>query len=242
MLIQNTLESLATLRLHGMAEAFERQRASSSLQDLPFEDRFSMLVDAEMSRRESGRMARLLKSARLKVSATPEDVDFRAERGLDKRKFSALLNCDWIGSQHLVVTGPTGVGKTWLTCALGHQAIRKGMPVLYRRFSKLLEEFEVCRADGSLPKLRAQLAKARMLIIDDWGLTTLGTRQRQDLFDLVDDCHGNSSLVLTSQLPTEKWHDYIGDPTIADAVLDRVLHGAHQIELKGESMRKQSKR
>jgi len=242
MLIENTFEVLRRLRLHGMAEAFERQRASSTLQDLPFDDRFSMLVDAEHSQREGRRMARLLKSAQMKISAAPEDVDFRTARGLDKRKFSSLLGCDWIASaQHLIVTGPTGVGKTWLTCALGQQAVRKGLPVAYRRFSRLLEEFEISRADGSLPKLRQQLAKVRLLILDDWGLAPLGARHRQDLLDLVDDCHGAVSLAFTSQLPVEKWHDYIGDPTIADAVLDRVVHAAHRIELKGESMRKSVK-
>lgn len=242
MLIENTLNTLIKLRLHGMAEAFERQRASSTLQELPFDDRFSMLVDAEYSRRDNRRMARLLKSAQMKVSASPEDVDFRAARGLDKRKFSTLLSCDWINlAQHLILTGPTGVGKTWLTCALGQQAIRKGLPVLYRRFSRLLEELEISRADGSLPKLRSQLAKTRLLILDDWGLAPLDARRRQDLLDLIDDCHGAVSLAFTSQLPVDKWHDYIGDPTIADAILDRIIHSAHRIELKGESLRKPSK-
>lgn len=130
------------------------------------------------------------------------------------------------------------MGKTWLACALGHQAVRKGLPVAYRRFSRLLEEFEISRADGSLPRLRQQLSKVRLLILDDWGLAPLGARHRQDLLDLVDDCHGAISLAFTSQLPVEKWHDYIGDPTIADAVLDRVVHAAHRIELKGDSMRR----
>lgn len=239
MLIENTLATLRALRLGGMAAAFERQRLSTDLQALSFEDRFSMLVDAERESRDAKRISRLSKNARFKANACAENIDYRADRGLDRRKVNSLLTCDWIEQrQHLIITGPTGAGKTWFACALGNQAVRHGMPVLYRRFARLLEDFEIAREDGSLIKLRTQLSKVRLLILDDWGITPLTSRNRQDLLEIVDDCTGNVSIAITAQLPIAKWHDYIGDPTLADAILDRLVHSAHRIELKGESMRK----
>ncbi len=239
MLIQPTLETLRSLKLQAMAAALEQQMLNASLQTLPFEERFSMLVDAEKHARDNRRLGRLLKNARLKAGASPEDVDYKASRGLDRRQFQLLLSCDWIEHhQHLIITGPTGVGKTWLSCALGQQAIRRGYPVLYRRFSRLLEEIEIARADGSLPKLRSLLSRLRLLILDDWGIGTLTARNRQDLLDVIDDCGGNCSIAITAQLPVNAWHDYLGEPTVADAILDRVVHSAHQVVLKGESLRK----
>lgn len=239
MLIEHTIATLRSLRLGGMADAFEHQRSNASLQELSFEDRFSMLVDAEKAARESKRLSRLTMNAKFKAAACPEDIDYRTDRGLDKQRMASLLSCDWIvQNQHLLVSGPTGVGKTWLVCAVGNQAIRLGMPVLYKRFVRLLEEFEIAREDGSLPKLRAQLAKARLLILDDWGIAPLTPRNRQDLFEIIEDRTGSGSLAITAQLPVIKWHDYIGDPTLADAILDRLVHSAHRIELKGESMRR----
>lgn len=239
MLTEQTLNTLQALRLNGMVAALQNQRQSAALQELSFEERLAMLVEAEQAARDTRRLTRLLKRARLKVAATPEDVDYRAPRGLDKRKFAALLICDWIRQhQHVIFTGPTGVGKTWLACALGQQATRLGVPVIYKRCARLLEELEIGRGDGSLLKLRGELAKAGLIILDDWGLAPLNSRQRQDLLELVDDCSAQTSLVITSQLPVEQWHDFIGEPTIADAILDRIVHAAHRFELKGESLRR----
>ena len=240
MLIQQTLQGLRTLRLNAMADAFEQQRGNPTLQDLPFEDRLAMLVDHERQARESRRIGRLLKTARLKASdAAVEDIDFRASRGVDQRQLTALMNCDWASKgQNLIFTGPTGVGKTWLACAYANSAARRGLPVLYRRLPRLLEEMEIAREDGSLLKLRQQLARTRVLVLDDWGVCTLTNQGRQDLLEIVDDRVGTLSTVITSQLPVSDWHGYLGEPTLADAILDRLVHAAHRIALKGESMRK----
>ena len=240
MLIQQTIQGLRNLRLNAMAEAFEQQRGNPALQDLPFEDRLAMLVDHERQARESRRVSRLLKTARLKAGdAAVEDIDFRASRGLDKRQMTALMSCDWATQgQNLIFTGPTGVGKTWLACAYANQAARRGLPVLYRRLPRLLEEMEIAREDGSLHRLRHQLARTRVLVLDDWGVCTLSNQGRQDLLEIVDDRVATLSTVITSQLPISDWHAYLGDPTLADAIMDRLVHAAHHIPLKGESMRK----
>lgn len=242
MLTNQTRQALATLRMPGMAQAYEDQLNNPSVQSMGFDDRFGLIVDAEIAMRENRRVGRLLKSAKLKApNACPEDIDFSAKRGIDKRQVMDLLGCQWIHrGQHVVITGPTGTGKTWLGCALGREAARKGLTVAYQRMPRLLEDMEVAHADGSLPALRTKLAKARLLILDDWGVMPITDRGRQNLLEVIDDRVPGTSVLITSQLPIKTWHDYLGEPTIADAILDRLLHNKHSIELKGESMRKKA--
>jgi DNA replication protein DnaC len=236
---QHTITMLHTLKLAGMADALERQLENPGLQEIDFQQRLAMLVDAERLARDNRRLDRILKAAKLKISASAEDIDYRAGRGLDKRQVSSLLNCDWIDQhQNLIITGPTGAGKTWLACAFANQVARRGIPVLYRRLPRLLEEMEIAREDGSLMKARQYLSKHKLLVLDDWGVTPLSRRGRQDLLEVIDDRVSTGSLAITSQIPVTEWHDYINEPTIADAILDRIVHSAHRIVLKGESMRK----
>ncbi len=239
MLIEKTIEHLHQLRLRGMADAFERQRTTLSFNDMAFENRFALLVDSQLAARDAGRLRKLELQAKLKVQAFPEDIDFRHARALDKGFMQSLLLCDWIEQrQHVIFTGPTGCGKTWLACALGHAATRRFMAVRYWRVSRVLEDIATARADGSLTKLRAQLRKTSLLILDDWGLTPLETgKQRSDLLELIDDTH-RGSIIVTAQLPVEAWHGWIGEPTVGDAIVDRLVSGAHLIKLRGESMRK----
>lgn len=239
MLLEQTVGTMRKLRLHGMVEGLEHQQSNPSFQSMPFEDRLGLLVDAERLARENRRLTRLLKEARLKVAASPEAIDYRANRGMNMQQLQSLLTCEWIErNQCTLITGPTGVGKTWLACALGNQAARKGLSVQYQRMGRMLEELEIAREDGSLPTLRSKLVRVKLLILDDWGLSPLTPTMRQDLLEIIDDRLGNGALLITSQLPVSGWHDYIGEPTIADAILDRLVHSAHRIELKGESMRK----
>ena len=239
MLNQQTITQLHSLKLTGMLDALEQQQAQPHTHDLAFEERLALLVDREVLYRESRRLERLLKGARLRIQACVEDIDYRHPRGLEKSRMASLAGCDWIRQTHnLCITGPTGCGKTWLACALGNQACRQGMSVLYLRLPNLFEQLRISHGDGSYPRLMNRLLKMELLILDDWGIQKITTAQRQDLMEVIEDRHGRRSTLIASQLPTEHWHDYIGEATLADAILDRLLHGSHRLNLRGESMRK----
>jgi DNA replication protein DnaC len=238
MLIQPILDLLNRLKLHGMAAALSEQMTQSAAQGLAFEDRLGLLVEREVLYRDNRRLTRLLQLAQLKVRASLEDVDFRSPRGLDRAQFANFGSCDWIRSaQNLLMHGATGVGKTWLSCALANQACRQGLSALYVRAPRLFEELNLCHADGSFRKRLAAIAKTNLLIIDDFAISPIGPRERADLLELLDDRVGTRSTLITSQLPVENWHDYIGDPTLADAIMDRLIHSSHKIRLGGETMR-----
>ena len=239
MTLQMTIEQLRRLKLSGMVAGLEHQLSQTAYLELSFEQRLGHLVDAEASSRDSQRLRRLLKNARLKVHAEPEAIDYRPARGLERALVGDLLTCQWIEQrQNLLVTGQTGTGKTWLACCFAVQAARKGITVGYRRVGRLLEDMEIAHADGSLPKLRQQLAKLQLLVLDDFGLVPLTARGRSDLLELLDDRVGTSSTLVAGQLPIKDWHGFINDPALADAILDRLIHSSIKLTLRGESMRK----
>jgi len=239
MLHHPTLEKLQQLRLAGMYKALVEQAAQPQVAELGFEERLGLLADRELTERENRRLTTRLRQARLKHNACIEDIDYRAPRGLDKALIAQLAACRWLREGlNLILVGPTGVGKTWIACALAHKAAREGYKVLYLRLPRLLEELHLAHADGRFPKLMAGLAKTDLIVLDDWGLAKLDAEQRRDLLELLDDRHGQRSTLVTSQLPVEHWHEVIGDHTLADAILDRIVHSAYRITLKGESMRK----
>lgn len=239
MLINQTLEHLRNLKLTAMAQALEEQIEQPQTFDLSFEERLSLLVMREITDRENRRLQRLLKTARLKQSACVEDIDYRHPRGLDKSLMATLAAGDWIRrGANVHLTGQTGTGKSWLACALGNQACRMGWSVRYERVPRLLENLRIAHADGSFGKRLAQLAKTDLLILDDFGIKPLARGDRHDLLEIIEDRHGARSTLVTSQLPISLWHEYIGEPTVADAVLDRLLQNAFRMELKGESLRR----
>jgi len=243
MLTQNTLETLKSLKLHGMAQTLEEQRETPNTHALSFEERLALLVDRERLHRDNSRYRGLMREARLKVAAASvEDINYKPNRGLDKAQIAALAAGAWIQrGQNLLVTGPTGSGKTWISCALAHQACRRGQSVRYWRVPRLFEEIRTAHGDGSYMKLLKRLAKTPVLVLDDWGLTALTVQDRADLLEILDDRINAHSTVICSQLPVDTWHAYLGEPTVADAILDRVVHHSHRIELQqtpGESMRK----
>ena len=239
MLTHPTLDKLHQLRCAGMAKALAEQLHSPEVEALSFEQRLGLLVDRELTERSSRQLTNRLRRAKLRHAACIEDIDFRQPRGLDKDLVLSLADGRWIREHlNLLITGPAGIGKSWIACALAHSACRNGHSASYRRTPRLLTDLAIARADGTYPKLLASLAKTEVLVIDDFGLAKLSAENRRDLLEIIEDRHGVRSTIVTSQLPVEKWHAVVGDPTLADAILDRLVHSAYQLNLKGESMRK----
>jgi DNA replication protein DnaC len=240
MMMNMTLEQLRGLKLNGMAAGLQEQLTQAGMTGMSFEERLALLVDREVHWRNDRRQARLLQQAHLKYpQAVIEDVDARAGRGLDRRAVMSLALGDWIDSGHSVlITGPTGAGKSWLGCALAQYACRRGHSAVYQRVPRMGEELRLRHGNGTFGKWLIQLARTDVLLLDDWGMTGLDSQTRADLLEIIDDRAANKATIITSQLPIEHWHAWVGDATIADAILDRIIHNAYRIELEGQSMRK----
>ena len=236
-----TFQKLSEMRMHGLVRALREQLDNpETYTAMAFEDRVGMLIDREWSEREARSLTRRLQLARLRDrTAAVEDIDFAHPRGLDRNLMRRLSSCEWIKKkQNLLITGSTGCGKTFVACAFGQKACREGFSVLYRRVPRMLSELHIAHGDGSLPRLLARWAKTDLLILDDWGLAPLNAQHRHDLLEVIEDRHGERSTIIAAQLPVKEWHKYIGDPAVADAALDRIVHSAHQITMSGDSMRK----
>ena len=243
MLNEPTIEKLKTLRLHAMVDAWAAQQAQPDIASLSFDERFGLLVEAEWAARENRRMRRALQEAKLKLSqACIEAIDYPARRELDKAVIRQLATCRWIAEHHnVILVGATGVGKSFIACALAHQACRKGYRAGYRRASRLFHELTLARADGTYLRLLGKLARLDVLLIDDWGLAPVQDQERRDLLEILEDRYATRSTIITSQLPPAQWHDYLADATLADSICDRLLHNAHRIVLQGPSRRKEAK-
>lgn len=239
MLTHPLFEQLKILRCQGMLEAYQEQLNTPDIHQLPFDERFALLIEREYLERENRKLTNRLRQAKLKEAACIEDIDYAPERQLSKTVITRLAECSWINKkENVLITGSTGAGKTWLACALANQAARLGYGVRYIRLPKLFQEITIAKADGSYIKLMNYVAKLSLLVLDDWGLAPMTDANRRDLLEIIDDRYHHASTLITSQLPVQAWHDSIGDATLGDAILDRLIHNAHRIEVKGPSMRK----
>lgn len=243
MLTHPTLEKLKEMRLSGMVSALEDQMQTPEIHSLSFEERLGLLVDREQTQRDNRRLKTRLTKAKLRDQASMEDIDYSGKRGLDKAQLLDLGSCKWITDRHnLLLTGPTGVGKTFIACALAQKACRQGLTALYLRLPRLFGDLTIAKGDGRYGKLLVQYSRVDVMVLDDWGVAPMTAENRRDLLEILDDRYEKKSTLITSQLPVDKWHRYLEDPTLADAILDRVVHNAYRIEMKGESMRKRKGR
>ena len=239
MLTHPTVDQLVKLGLGGMARAFAELQDNQSAASLGHAEWLALLLDREATERSNRQLIARLRHARLRQRAVVEDIDYRAPRGLDRTLVQRLIAGDWITApQNLIIEGPTGVGKSWLACALANKACRDNRSVLYQRVPKLFADLALARGDGRYPRLMKRLGKVRLLILDDWGLEPFGIDQRRDMLEIVEERYGQAATLITSQVPVDRWHDIIGEPTIADAILDRIVHNAHRLKLKGDSLRR----
>jgi len=239
MLRNPTLEKLIELRLHGMANSLREQINKNEYNELMFEERLGIMIDREMLERQNRMLKTRLAQSKLKLRACVEDIDYKARRGLDKSLLKLLATGKWIQDRlNVLITGPCGVGKSFMACALGHRACMNGLKVFYVRSIRLTEDLLLARGDGRYPKLLNKLSKIDLLIVDDWGLSTLSDQEARDFLEIFEDRHNVHSTIITSQLPVENWHETIKNPTLADAILDRIIHNSYKIKLEGESMRK----
>jgi DNA replication protein DnaC len=241
MLNEPTADKLRQLYLHGMLKAFQEQTASSQYKDLTFEERLGLLVDREITEQENRRLTSRLRRASLRQQACLEDLDYSSRRNLDKATMTQLAKCVWVEQKlNILITGPCGVGKSYIACALAHKTCMRGHTALYVRATRLFEDMAVAKGDGRYNKLVRSLGKVNLLVIDDWGLSVLTEQERHDLLEILEERHNVNSTIVTSQLPLDHWHEAIGNPTLADAILDRLVHNAYKINLKGESLRKKN--
>jgi len=239
MLNEPTHQKLVAMKLYGLAQAFQEYLDQSSQDKMTFDQRFGLMVDREWNERQQRRLSRRLAVAKLREQACVEDIDYRHPRNLDASVLQRLATCQWIRNQeNVILCGPTGIGKTWLACALANQACRQGFSALYLRLPRMLQHLHIARGDGSYGKELNRLARTDVIILDDWALVPLADRDRRDLLEILEDRYGRRSTIVTSQVPVDRWHEHIGEPTLADSILDRLVHNAHRICLKGASKRK----